>query len=85
MKTSKEVIIGILVCLCVFLTYSLFKAKRGVAKPLKSYLVAVADPNWIDDYGVDLESRLVYNVALLNQIVNRQGIVLERLLEDPNK
>ncbi len=61
------------------------KSNQRVERPLRSFLVVVDDPNWIANYGVDLESRLVYNVALLNQIVNRQGMALKRLLEDPNR
>lgn len=81
----KEVIIVILVILCVILTFWLAKELKGRdIRTLESYLVAIGDPNWVVDYGVDTESRLVYNVALLNQIVNNQGNVLAQMLEDPN-
>lgn len=87
MKLMKEFIICLLICLCCFLTFWLLEEKRNKdVRPLESYLIQeVKDPNWIINYGVDLESRLVYNVALLNQIVNRQGVALQKLLEEPNK
>lgn len=71
----------------VIWTILLLKYKqRDCVKPIEEYLVEINDPNWITNYGVDLESRLVYNVAMLNKVVNSQGIALRQLLErEPNK
>ncbi len=77
------VLIAIGIVIGYFLGTQIFNQKTK--RPLRSFLVAVDDPNWIINYGDDLESRLVYNVALLNEVVNRQGQALKRLLEDPNR
>jgi hypothetical protein len=89
MKTADIISVFALVII-VFSVAFYFGVKSGAraniaTKPIEDYLVQVVnDPNWITNYGVDLESRLVYNVALLNQVVNRQGNILKRLLSDPN-
>ena len=87
----RDIVFTIVIALVLLSAAYCFGIKKGnrqnkMIKPMESYLVQVVDdPNWITNYGVDLESRLVYNVALLNQIVNRQGVVLQQLLEDPNR
>lgn len=83
----QNVVIIILVCGCVALSLGLIHEKhKNDAKPIESYLMAITDANYITNYGVDLESRLVYNVAMLNKVVNTQGVALRQLLErEPNK
>ena len=57
------------------------KEPKVPTKPMESFLIQVVnEPNWITNYGNDLESRLVYNVALLNQVVGRQGKVISGLI-----
>ena len=87
-STVLYILLVALAVLCVlqFLIAKENAKKRTEIKPIELFLVQVVnDPNWIINYGDDLESRLVYNVALLNQVVNRQGNILKRLLEDPNR
>lgn len=87
MKLRNKVLLAVGVLLVFIGAYSLGikKGSKTDVRPLESYLIQeVTDPNWINNYGVDLESRLVYNVAMLNRVVNTQGIALKYLLEDPN-
>ncbi|KKL91440.1 hypothetical protein LCGC14_1894610 [marine sediment metagenome] len=87
-STVLYILLVALAVLCVlqFLIAKENAKKRTEIKPIELFLVQVVnDPNWIINYGDDLESRLVYNVALLNEVVNRQGNILKRLLEDPNR
>ena len=87
-STVLYILLVALVVLCAlqFLIAKENAKKRTEIKPIELFLVQVVnDPNWIINYGDDLESRLVYNVALLNEVVNRQGNILKRLLEDPNR
>ncbi len=90
MKTSDSICLVFITAVLMIAAFC-FGIKAGKepkvpTKPMESFLIQVVnDPNWITNYGNDLESRLVYNVALLNQIVDRQGRALKRLLNDPNK
>lgn len=86
MKSTAILITAFIGFMAIWTVFLWRYKQRDTVKPIESYLVQVVnDPNWITNYGVDLESRLVYNVALLNQVVDRQGMALKRLLKDPNK
>lgn len=97
MKTRDIVFVVIIVAVLLSVAYC-FGVKKGSkpelpTKPLESFLVEVIEPNYIAIYGIDLESRLVYNIALLNQVVNRQGRAIDMLdrkvggfeTKDPNR
>lgn len=89
MKTKDIIftVVIVLVLLSVAFCFGVKKGNKTNVRPLESYLIQeVTDPNWIINYGVDLESRLVYNVAMLNRVVNSQGTAIRQLLErEPNQ
>lgn len=90
-KVMKHILITLIFTAVIGAIAFSFGIKRGSraespTKPIEEYLVNIADANYITNYGIDLESRLVYNVAMLNKVVNSQGVAIRQLLErEPNK